>query len=183
MEVKSLGKTVYTTTWCNSLSFISIFYLESPVPLIVGMTQLPEGFCLAPGIVLIDPEERVVHLYPTDVVASHTLVLPRASKLIQSLKVYGQDILRLTRRRKEANQFSSSSSSVLVNSGLRSRPASLPLSQSNDVEIATETSNLDNTGDDHLAIPIELDSQSELGKQLLTAISGFSFTLSDHLRV
>lgn len=31
-------------------------YLESPVPLILGMQSLPEGFKLAPGIIMIDPK-------------------------------------------------------------------------------------------------------------------------------
>ena len=33
-------------------------YLESPVPLILGMQSLPEGFKLAPGIIMIDPKVR-----------------------------------------------------------------------------------------------------------------------------
>jgi hypothetical protein len=35
--------------------FISL-HTESPVPLILGMQSLPEGFRLAPGIIMIDPE-------------------------------------------------------------------------------------------------------------------------------
>lgn len=31
-------------------------YLESPVPLILGMQSLPEGFRMAPGIIMIDPK-------------------------------------------------------------------------------------------------------------------------------
>ena len=33
-------------------------YLESPVPLILGMQSLPEGFRMAPGIIMIDPKVR-----------------------------------------------------------------------------------------------------------------------------
>jgi DENN (AEX-3) domain len=35
-------------------------YLESPVPLILGMQSLPEGFKLAPGIIMIDPKVRLL---------------------------------------------------------------------------------------------------------------------------
>ena len=31
-------------------------YLESPVPLILGMQSLPDGFKLGPGIIMIDPK-------------------------------------------------------------------------------------------------------------------------------
>ena len=44
-------------------------YLESPVPLILGMQSLPEGFKLAPGIIMIDPKVRITRtsspLHPT----------------------------------------------------------------------------------------------------------------------
>jgi hypothetical protein len=40
-----------------------------------------------------------VNLHQTDVVASHTLILPKANKLIHSLRVTGEIILRLTRKR------------------------------------------------------------------------------------
>ena len=35
-------------------------YLESPVPLILGMQSLPEGFKLAPGIIMIDPKVGIL---------------------------------------------------------------------------------------------------------------------------
>ena len=44
-------------------------------------------------------QERVVHLYQTDVVVSHTLILPKANKLMHSLRDSGEIILRLTRKR------------------------------------------------------------------------------------
>lgn len=41
----------------------------------------------------------MVNLHQTDVVASHTLILPKANKLMHSLRVTGEIILRLTRKR------------------------------------------------------------------------------------
>lgn len=40
-------------------------YLESPVPLILGMQSLPEGFKLAPGIIMIDPKVRYCNGHST----------------------------------------------------------------------------------------------------------------------
>ena len=77
-------------------------YLESPVPLILGMQSLPEGFYLTQGILVIDPDdpdkERTLKLDQNDVVASHTLRPPKAKDLLKELVVTGAMILKLAPR-------------------------------------------------------------------------------------
>lgn len=52
------------------------------------------------------PQERMVNLHQTDVVASHTLILPKSIKLMHSLRVTGEIILRLTRKRNGTGSMS-----------------------------------------------------------------------------
>ncbi len=73
-------------------------FLESPVPLILGMQSLPVGFTTEAGIVVVDAQERVVNLHPTDTVVSHTLILPKVSALITDLMSPAENILKLTRK-------------------------------------------------------------------------------------
>ena len=80
------------------------------------MQSLPEDFKLSPGIIVIDPQERIVNLHQSDIVASHTLILPKATRLINSLRVTGEAILRLTRRRRQSSSgFSTSPSRGFAN--------------------------------------------------------------------
>ena len=73
-------------------------FLESPVPLILGMQSLPLGFTTEAGIVVVDAQERVVNLHPTDTVVSHTLILPKVSALITDLMSPAESILKLSRK-------------------------------------------------------------------------------------
>ena len=76
--------------WCGNVvvtlpDFLNEL-LESPIFFMMGMTGLPTGFNLPRGLVVIDPNDGVVHLHPQDVVASHTLNLPH-SKYLQPQSV------------------------------------------------------------------------------------------------
>ena len=55
-----------------------------------------------------------MNLHQTDVVASHTLILPRAHKLTQSLRATGEIILRLSRKRTTAGSMSPMTYAILV---------------------------------------------------------------------
>ncbi len=81
-------------------------FLESPVPLILGMQSLPVGFTTEAGVVVVDAQERVVNLHPTDTVVSHTLILPKVSALITELMSPAENILKLTRKNdKDFNDY------------------------------------------------------------------------------
>lgn len=77
-------------------------YLESPVPMIVGMQQLPSDFQLKDGTVIVDPLHNAAHkavqLHSKDVVESHTLTLPHTSIFMKSLKDQAENILRTSKK-------------------------------------------------------------------------------------
>ena len=84
----------------NYKLFLLIIIIDSPFPIIVGLQKLPESFLLQERVVVIDPLERIVHLNPIDVVLSHTILLPHASKLVHALKSPTEVILKLSKKRK-----------------------------------------------------------------------------------
>jgi len=83
-------------------SSIYMNYLESPVPMIVGMQHLPSDFQLRDGTVIVDPLHNAAHkavqLHSKDVVESHTLTLPHTSIFIKSLKDQADTILRSSKK-------------------------------------------------------------------------------------
>ena len=72
--------------------------LESPVPIILGVEELPPDFVLMERCAIIDPRERVVKLSSVDLVVSNTIVLPLKSKLIPHLKDTAIRILHYDRK-------------------------------------------------------------------------------------
>jgi hypothetical protein len=160
------------------------------------MQALPEGFQLSPGIVIVKPLERSVNLHPTDVVASHTLILPKASRLIQSIKCHGHDILRLTRRKRESlaniNAIGNGYGNGVSNRGLASGVSAYTMSsvglQSTDGSVGVGESGFIDPASllpqhTQLPVPLELDSEAEAGRQLLAAVSGFSSAMTAHLQM
>ena len=81
----------------NASGDLLLDLLDSPTFIFLGVPGLPEGFGPPQGFAVVDPEERVVHLHPTDIVASHTITLPQSSKLVASLKGYAETILNISR--------------------------------------------------------------------------------------
>jgi hypothetical protein len=160
-------------------------YLETPSPLIAGVESLPEGFQNAvEGVIIIKPEERKVCLHVNDVVASHTLQLPRAHKLAHVLKPHVEAILKLTRKAKENLRYPQ----IMHSSGSTSPPA-VPSRPGFDDSV--EQSTFSNTGATsaqptdqvHMfPIPIDVDVESERGKALLTAIKKFADEVSEHIQ-
>jgi hypothetical protein len=61
-------------------------YLESPVPLVLGIERIPHDFKLQPGMLLVYPEKNEVVLDRTDMQEYHTLCLPQMSRLCHELK-------------------------------------------------------------------------------------------------
>ncbi|RYH29866.1 hypothetical protein EON65_07105, partial [archaeon] len=70
------------------------------MPIILGVLKLPPYFVLLENCVVIDPLERIVHLNPNDVVKSHTILLPSASRVVHALRPSAEIILRYSRKQK-----------------------------------------------------------------------------------
>ena len=60
-------------------------YLESPVPVFLGITSLPEGHEVPPGQVVVDVDRNVVELNEEELARYHTLILPKMSQLNHDL--------------------------------------------------------------------------------------------------
>lgn len=88
-------------------------FLESPVPLILGMRNLPACYKAEAGMIVIDPSHHTVDLHPTDVVVSHTLTLPNASALVSALRAPAEAILRLSKRFEVSDVSSSEDDKIL----------------------------------------------------------------------
>lgn len=182
--------------------------LDSPTFFFLGMRELPEGFGLPQGFVVVDPDERVVHLHPTDTVASHTLTLPQSSKLVAALKGNADTILNISRilrrkasaNRSEYNPMNASHSTIRIPAS-DSLKSSTPKSEFNPLDSAHDkTGSFDSVeaaskppldsspvagASTHCglpSLPVELDPSSELGKQLYSAVAGFRSTMVAHLQ-
>lgn len=129
-------------------------FLESPVPIILGMQALPAGYKVEEGIVVVEPEQRSVILHATDVVASHTLTLPQHSSLIEALKSPADIILKLTNNSPRISKTN-------INFSPRDE-------KKNGINI--------------LPLPIELDTESPRGQQFLDAVSNFSNIVEAHIQ-
>ena len=132
-------------------------YLDSPVPVVLGLQKLPEGFKVTPGMIIINPEERIVHLHHSDLVASHTLTLPQSSKLVKRLKPFVDGILDLTTKWKKRSQSQASS---FIWSG--------------------ETYKKNIVGPAPL-MSLDLRPDVEEGKQYISFINAFADEVADHL--
>lgn len=102
--ILALTQLLKPLKWCSPVIIILpdelIDFIESPVPIIIGLQKLPENFLLLERFVVIDPQERIVHLNPSDVVESHTILLPHASKLVGLIRSAAETIQKLTKRKK-----------------------------------------------------------------------------------
>lgn len=132
-------------------------YLDSPVPVVLGLQKLPEGFKVTPGMIIINPEERIVHLHHSDLVASHTLTLPQSSKLVKRLKPYVDGILELTTKWKKRSQSQASSFIWSGETYKKNIVGSAPL------------------------MSLDLRPDVEEGKQYISFINAFADEIADHL--
>lgn len=125
------------------------------------MEAVPDGFKMQPGTLVVDPMTRLVLLHPTDVVSSHTFILPQANKLLQQLLPHTDVILRLGKKIHRKRRASR-----------RSDP------------IATPTGIAGNVGGDteSVADSVFASDQETIQKNLYTAVSSFSDILSKHIQ-
>ena len=84
-------------------------YLESPVPLVVGVVTTPlsenaEYLQPTSGTVVIDINLKKVNLDPADVVYSHTLKLPYTDTLLPKLRPFGEAITKLARQKQRSSK-------------------------------------------------------------------------------
>lgn len=131
----------------------------------VGLQHLPAHFVLQEGFMVIDPAERIVHLNPTDVVESHTILLPHGSKLVNALSPSAETILRCTKKKRVTKvRRSVPNEAELAGGAEASAPAagaSVPAAP--------------------LPLPVELDLSSYENLQLLAAIKTFTGLVSNHI--
>ena len=167
-------------------------FVESPVPLILGMQALPEGFQLQQGILVIDADEPnkdcTIKLDKTDVVVSHTRRPPKANDLKRELAAPGEMILRYSRTRRRTRSGATSISPATVG-----RPTSPMTTRS--------VSPYDRTGTDGAALqaplaaddlfepptvilPNELDAaEGSKGQKLMQAVCAFSAAMAAHVEM
>jgi hypothetical protein len=115
-------------------------YIESIVPIIVGIVTAEEfrggdDVGPAPGLLVVDINNRKTVLDPSDVVLSHTLKIPDSSKLLLALKQPTENILRhlkLKRKRRSSvgnqrrSRTNSSASLRMISSPPGMGPSSAP---------------------------------------------------------
>lgn len=143
---------------------------ESPTPVMIGMPRLPEHFTLLEGFVVIDPQERIVHLNPIDVVESHTILLPHGSKLVNALSASAETILKCTKKKRSTRFRKSLGDTLLVDL------------------LSAEAGNTNNNQapspvpPPSLPLPVELDLNSYENLQLLAAVKTFMGIVSNHIQ-
>jgi len=91
--------------------------LEAPVPVFLGLESTPRGLEMSSGLIVVDPKRNKIHMHPSDVVLSHTLSLPHASKLQQALKPIVENILKLSHKLRKGRRRSSNSTSKTEEGG------------------------------------------------------------------
>eukprot|EP01034_Spumella_vulgaris_P022726 gene22726-28882_t len=164
-------------------------FVESPVPIIIGLNNLPENFVLQERFVVIDPQERIVHLNPTDVVVAHTILLPHASKLVNVLRAPTDTIIRLTKKKKSAKpkkvvyiQPQQSTYNFNPDGPLTMQ---IPPTEENGLpplgKVSPEDTLRAANPTPNIALPMELDVGSADSLQLLSAVKAFSNLVGSHI--
>eukprot|EP01038_Epipyxis_sp_PR26KG_P012259 gene12259-16439_t len=197
--------------WCPGLNVIVILpdklpeFTESPVPLILGLQSLPEGFILNKDSAVIDIPDRIVRLHQADVITSHTILLPNAYKLMSALRPYTDLIVKLTKKKRNRHRRSATKQvHPIVDNVLSMNEKKIVSSTENpensktttpvtpslaDVFQPLQTPVTDNTSrttppkdyDASQVLPIELDVTSLEFEQLSTSIRSFSDLVSNHI--
>jgi hypothetical protein len=88
-------------------------FIDAPSPIFFGVESMPQNFKMCNGLIIIDPLQQLVHMHPTDVVASHNFCLPFASKLHASLKPITDNILKLSRKVRNKRRNSQTNSPMI----------------------------------------------------------------------
>jgi hypothetical protein len=126
------------------------------------MQTLPARFELLEGYVVVDPEVKTVHLHPSDIVQSHTTLLPNASMLVRALTPHANTIKELWRKRKIQNQ---KVKITPTNNDLIDNGEPVPPQVPNPADF----------------IPLELDITDPAGIQFSGAVKEFSSIVSTHI--
>jgi hypothetical protein len=198
--------------WCSpvivSLPETLNDFIDSPVPIILGLQNLPKGYLLPERCVVIDPAERIVHLNPIDIVQSQTILLPNASKLVNSLKAPFEAITKLSKKKSQKSKpisispMSADKVSLKVDSALSPvqslgklhldipSPGSIDTVVHEETKIALDscaTAPLNkfkpNKEINNIPPPIELDIENTNCFALLSAIRQFSTAVFTHIQV
>jgi hypothetical protein len=127
--------------------------LDNPVFKMLGLCKLPDGFVIERHMLIVDPKEKIVHMHPSDIVESHTFVLPQASKLSNSLKPYVDTIIALS---KSQRPLGSAGKGPNPTEG-RSRASSLSSSTSYSTKAGGTQHPAQNGGAQHITSPSTKD--------------------------
>jgi len=76
-------------------------FVESPVPIIIGLQKIPEYLSSTERYAVIDPEAKMVYLNAEDNLKANTFYPPHASKLVNYIKGHAEMILKLTKKKKQ----------------------------------------------------------------------------------
>ncbi len=139
----------------------------------IGMPRLPEHFTLIEGFVVIDPQERIVHLNPIDVVESHTILLPHGSKLVNALSASAETILKCTKKKRTTRMRKSTPGPGAE--GLTGETLADQLLQNTSANAASQAPL-------PVPLPVELDLNSYENLQLLAAVKTFMGIVSNHIQ-
>lgn len=116
-------------------------FLDSPVPVLLGMETLPPSYVMSSGTIIVDPLQKLIHMHPTDVVSSHTLLLPLASKLMQQLKPQADIIIKLSRKLRKKTRKSFDQGMAETQSGVSQTQAAPSVASSTSSPRRSSTSN------------------------------------------
>lgn len=96
---------------------------------------------MSSGTIIVDPLQKLIHMHPTDVVSSHTLLLPLASKLMQQLKPQADIIIKLSRKLRKKTRKSFDQGMAETQSGVSQTQAAPSVASSTSSPRRSSTSN------------------------------------------
>ena len=174
--------------------------LESPCPYLFGVEATPPSFVMMSGLIVVDPDQRVIHWHPSDLVTKKALSMPKASKLQQQLKPIVDNILKLTKKLKKkkllslsSNEFDSGPSlSSSIDSGGGRKSTSFISSTENNSSADSNDESVDDQETNYR--PLSLPNSVAFGGTtvpeddfvqsplLASAIASFSTAVSQHIQ-
>mgnify|MGYP003386238905 CR=1 FL=1 len=122
-------------------------FLDSPVPVILGVESTPQSFVMTNGLIVVDPEQKVIHWHPSDLVTKKALTLPKVNRLQQQLKPLMDNILKLTKKLKKKKTLAISTNELSSNS-TTSRPPSHDKSNANQTQTRADENSTNSDSDD-----------------------------------
>ena len=129
-------------------------FVESPVPIIIGLQKIPEYLSSTERYAVIDPQAKMVYLNAEDNLKANTFYPPHASKLVNYIKGHAEMILKLTKKKQKQQQ-----------------------QQRGGVQIINSSS-----GDSAGLLSIDLAVGTEENQKLLLAIKSFIDIVHNHMQ-